>query len=253
VTIVRLLVVEDEVDLAAALGRGLRREGYAVDIAHDGAEAIERLSITPYDLVCLDLNLPDTDGLELCRRLRTDPALQPADGEAAPRVLMLTARDSVGDRVAGLDEGADDYLVKPFSFMEVSARVRSLLRRDAGRTGSEMVVGPLRLDAARFEAFRGDRRLDLTAKEFALLRYFMAHPGQVMSQERLLEHVWDEHADPFTNTVRVTVGTLRRKIQADDETPLIETVVGRGYRLLEAPDGPVDGAGTGGDQDDPAG
>jgi len=229
----RLLVVEDEVDLAAALARGLRREGYAVDVAHDGAGAIERLQVTAYDVVCLDLNLPDTDGLTLCRRLRTDPSLTPGDEVPAPRVLMLTARDSIEDRVAGLDEGADDYLVKPFSFAEVLARVRSLLRRDAGRTTSEIVVGPLRLDAARFEAFRGERRLDLTAKEFALLRYFMAHPGHVMSQERLLEHVWDEHADPFTNTVRVTVGTLRRKLQVDGESPLIETVVGRGYRLLE--------------------
>jgi len=234
----RLLVVEDEVDLAAALARGLRREGYAVDVAHDGAEAVERLSVTAYDLVCLDLNLPDTDGLTLCRRLRTDATLTPGTDEPAPRVLMLTASDAVEDRVAGLDEGADDYLVKPFSFSEVSARVRSLLRRDSGRTGSEARVGPLRLDAARFEAWRGPRRLDLTAKEFALLRYFMAHPGHVLSQERLLEHVWDEHADPFTNTVRVTVGTLRRKIQVEDETPLIETVVGRGYRLLDLDDEP---------------
>jgi DNA-binding response OmpR family regulator len=231
----RLLVVEDEVDLADALARGLRREGYAVDVANDGAEAVERLSVTPYDLVCLDLNLPDTDGLDLCRRIRTDPTLTPSDEVPAPRVLMLTARDAIDDRVAGLDQGADDYLVKPFAFDEVSARVRSLLRRDAGRTGSELQVGPLRLDAARFEAWRGSRRLDLTAKEFALLRYFMAHPGHVLSQERLLEHVWDEHADPFTNTVRVTVGTLRRKIQTDDEEPLIETVVGRGYRLLDEP------------------
>jgi DNA-binding response OmpR family regulator len=229
----RLLVVEDEVDLADALARGLRREGYAVDVAHDGDEALDRLSLTPYDLVCLDLNLPGVDGIEVCRRIRTDPTYAPAPDEPAPRVLMLTARDSIEDRVAGLDEGADDYLVKPFSFAELSARVRTLLRRDAGRTGAELVVGDLRLDAARFEASRGARRLDLTAKEFALLRYFMAHAGQVLSQEHLLEHVWDEHADPFTNTVRVTVGTLRRKLQDGEEEPVIETVVGRGYRLLD--------------------
>lgn len=242
----RLLVVEDEVDLAEALARGLRREGYAVDVAHDGASAVEKLALTAYDVVCLDLNLPDTDGLVIARRIRTDPALQPDEEVGAPRILMLTARDAVDDRVAGLDEGADDYLVKPFSFAEVSARIRSLLRRDAGRTTAEVRVGPLRLDASRFEAWRGDRRLDLTAKEFALLRYFMAHPGHVMSQERLLEHVWDEHADPFTNTVRVTVGTLRRKLQVEGETPLIETVVGRGYRLLDAPaDGPPDAPATG--------
>jgi len=229
----RLLVVEDEVDLADALARGLRREGYAVDVAGDGGEALDRLALTPYDLVCLDLNLPDVDGLEVCRRLRNDPAYAPADDGAAPRVLILTARDSTEDRVGGLDEGADDYLVKPFSFAELSARVRTLLRRDAGRSGAELRVDDLRLDTARFEAWRGERALDLTAKEFALLRYFMANAGQVLSQEHLLDHVWDEHADPFTNTVRVTVGTLRRKLHDDDEDQLIETVVGRGYRLRD--------------------
>jgi len=227
----RLLVVEDEVDLADALARGLRREGYAVDVAHDGADALEHLGVTAYDLVCLDLNLPVIDGLEVCRRLRDDPAYAPQPDDPAPRVLMLTARDSIEDRVSGLDHGADDYLVKPFSFAELAARVRSLLRRDAGRTGAELRVGDLRLDSARFEAWRGDRRLDLTAKEFAVLRHFMAHAGEVLSQEHLLEHVWDEHADPFTNTVRVTVGTLRRKLADDDGDQPIETVVGRGYRL----------------------
>ncbi|MEJ7583031.1 MAG: response regulator transcription factor [Acidimicrobiales bacterium] len=231
----RLLVVEDEVDLADALARGLRREGYAVDVVRDGSTALDRLSVTPYDLVCLDLTLPDMDGLDVCRRLRSDPVYTPAPDGPAPRVLMLTARDSIADRVDGLDAGADDYLVKPFAFAELSARVRTLLRRDAGRTGAEMRVGDLRLDTARFEAWRGDQLLDLTAKEFALLRYFMAHAGEVLSQEHLLEHVWDEHADPFTNTVRVTVGTLRRKLQSDDgEDQVIDTVVGRGYRLFEA-------------------
>lgn len=231
----RLLVVEDEVDLATAVARGLRREGYAVDVVHDGTDALEHLALTPYDLVCLDLNLPGIDGREVCQRLRTDPSLTPDADHATPRVLMLTARDGIDDRIGGLDDGADDYLVKPFSFGELSARIRTLLRRDAGRTGAQMTVGDLRLDTARFEARRGDRALDLTAKEFALLRYFMAHAGQVLSQERLLEHVWDEHADPFTNTVRVTIGTLRRKLQAGGETAAIETVVGRGYRLLEHP------------------
>jgi DNA-binding response OmpR family regulator len=230
---VRLLVVEDEVDLADALARGLRHEGYAVDVAHDGVNALERLGVTAYDLVCLDLNLPDVDGLELARRLRTDPAYAPGPEDAAPRILMLTARDSITDRVEGLDVGADDYLVKPFSFAELAARVRTLLRRDAGRTGAELKVGELRLDTSRFEAWRGDRLLDLTAKEFALLRYFMSRAGEVLSQEHLLEHVWDEHADPFTNTVRVTIGTLRRKLSEGDEDQLIDTVVGRGYRLRQ--------------------
>jgi DNA-binding response OmpR family regulator len=228
----RILVVEDEVDLADALARGLRREGYAVDVANDVSGAIDRLSVAAYDLVTLDLNLPDGDGLDLAHRIRTDPAVSPSADEPAPRILMLTARDGVGERVVGLDQGADDYLIKPFAFTELSARVRSLLRRDAGRSGALLVVGELRLDTARFEATRGGALLDLTAKEFSLLRYFMANCGEVLSQERLLEHVWDENTDPFTNTVRVTVGTLRRKLtREDDPEPPIETVIGAGYRL----------------------
>jgi DNA-binding response OmpR family regulator len=229
---VRILVVEDEVELADALARGLRREGYAVDVANDVAGAVDRLSIQPYDLVTLDLTLPDGDGLDLADRLRTDPMLAPIDDEPAPRILMLTARDGVGERVVGLDRGADDYLVKPFAFSELSARVRSLLRRDAGRTGAVLRVGGLSLDTARFEVTRDGRLIDLTAKELTLLRYFMTHAGEVLSQERLLEHVWDENADPLTNTVRVTVGTLRRKlVREGDESPPIETVIGAGYRL----------------------
>jgi DNA-binding response OmpR family regulator len=223
----RLLVVDDETELAEAVARGLRRDGYAVDLAFDGAEALEKLAVNEYDLVCLDLTMPGIGGREVCRRIRTDPLPGPP-----PRVLMLTARDSLEDRVAGLDDGADDYLVKPFAFPELLARVRSLLRRDTSAASSVFQVGEVVLDDARHEARRGDRRLDLTAKEFALLRYFMTRPGEVLSQETLLEHVWDEHADPFTNTVRVTVGTLRRKLAIDDEEPLIETVIGRGYRLL---------------------
>jgi len=153
--------------------------------------------------------------------------------------LMLTARDTIEDRIQGLDVGADDYLVKPFSFDELAARVRSLLRRDSGRTGSVIEIGPLMLDTSRHIAKRGQRLLELTSKEFTLLRYFMSKPGQVISQSELLDHVWDEHADPVTNTVRVTVGTLRRKISVDDEVDLLETVVGSGYRLLEDPLGEV--------------
>jgi DNA-binding response OmpR family regulator len=232
---VRVLVVDDEVDLAEAVARGLRREGYAVDVAHGGEEALEKAAYTPYDLVCLDLTMPDIDGLEVCRRLRDDPP-----GGVPPRILMLTARDTVDDRIAGLDTGADDYLVKPFAFGELTARVRSLLRREAARSTSVVRIGPVELDAARHVARRGDRVLELTAKEFSLLRYFLSRPGEVLSQEELLEHVWDENADPFTNTVRVTVGTLRRKVTVEGEVPLIETVIGKGYRFVEGVEG-VDG------------
>jgi DNA-binding response OmpR family regulator len=227
---VRVLVVEDEADLAQAVATGLRREGYAVDVAHDGEEALEKLGYTEYDLICLDLTLPRVDGTEVCRRIRSGET-----ASTAARVLMLTARDGVVDRIAGLDQGADDYLIKPYAFAELTARIRTLLRRDAGRSGAVLRVGDLTLDTARLLASRGDRDLDLTAKEFALLRYFMTREGEVLSTEDLLEHVWDEFTDPFTNTVRVTVGTLRRKLSADGEPPLIETLIGSGYRLLDRP------------------
>ena len=201
-----------------------------MDTATSGEEALAKASWNPYDLVCLDLNMPDLDGLEVCDSLRTS-----SFQGVTPRVLMLTARDTIEDRIQGLDVGADDYLVKPFSFEELAARVRSLLRRDSGRTGSVIEIGPLLVDTSRHIAKRGERLLELTSKEFTLLRYFMSKPGQVISQSELLDHVWDEHADPVTNTVRVTVGTLRRKISVDDEIDLIETVVGSGYRLLEDP------------------
>tara|TARA_Y100000746_G_scaffold19698_1_gene15243 strand:- start:261 stop:950 length:690 start_codon:yes stop_codon:yes gene_type:complete len=224
----RILVVDDEIDLTEAIARGLRRQGYAVDIANDGDEAIEKSSYTTYDLVCLDLTMPGIDGLEVCQTLRkTSP-----EG-AIPRILMLTARDTIEERIAGLDVGADDYLVKPFAFDELAARIRSLLRRDGGRSGAVIQVGPLIMDTARHTVSRDDRVLNLTAKEFAVLHYLMSRPEDVVSQEDLLEHVWDEHADPFTSTVRVTVGTLRRKVNLEGEEALLETVVGRGYRLTE--------------------
>ncbi|MBM3683521.1 MAG: response regulator transcription factor [Actinobacteria bacterium] len=222
----RLLVVDDEVSLAEAVARGLRREGYAVDVCHDGAAAIAQLDEVAYDLVCLDRTMPGMDGIEVCRHIRRA-------GSTGPRVLLLTARDTVEDRVDGLDAGADDYLVKPFAFAELGARVRNLLRRDRPQHAAVLAVGDVRADEARRTAFRGERALELTTKEFALLRYFLLHPGEVLSQERLLDHVWDHAADPFTNTVRVTVGTLRRKLSAAGEPPVIETVVGAGYRLVE--------------------
>lgn len=223
----RLLVVEDEPDLADVVARGLRRDGHAVDVATRVSEAEIKLRSAGYDLAILDWNLPDGSGLQLCRDLVSGD-LPTLEGDR-PRILMLTARDDVEDRVAGLDSGADDYLVKPFAFAELSARVRALIRRDTDND-PVLSVGPLVLDPARFVARRDGARLDLTAKEFALLHYFMANAGVVMGQEHLLEHVWDEMTDPMTNVVRVTVSNLRKKL---GEPPLISTVAGRGYRLEE--------------------
>lgn len=224
----RILVVDDEVDLAEAIARGLRREGYAVDLAHDGEEALDKARLTPYDLICLDITMPRMDGRAVTRALRAEPI-----HDEPPRILMLTARDEVQDRVAGLDDGADDYLVKPFAFPELSARIRTLMRREAASSGSVLQVGDIELDTAAHAVSRAGTPVSLTSKEFALLRYFMSQPGVVISQEELLDHVWDENADPFTNTVRVTVGTLRRKLTVDGTDAPIETVIGAGYRLLE--------------------
>jgi DNA-binding response OmpR family regulator len=228
----RILVVEDEQDLALAITDSLRRDGYAIDVAADARAALDLASINPYDLICLDLNLPDGDGLEVCRRVLSDP--RPALGHApAPKILMLTARGGVDDRIRGLDEGADDYLVKPFSLGELSARIRALLRRDTATGGSVISLAGIEMDTARHEVVFNGQPVALTVKEFALLRWFLLHPAEVHSAERLLEHVWDEHADPFTNTVRMTLSNLRRKLAATGVTPPIVTLPGRGY-MLEA-------------------
>lgn len=213
-----------------ALSEGIRRDGYAVDTAFTGVDALDRLSAVPYDIVCLDLNLPDVDGREVCRRIHAGGA--PSDDSDVPRVLMLTARDSYADRVAGLDDGADDYLVKPFDLAELLARLRALSRRRSVHTGAVVEVGPLRLDPRRKEVEADGAPIDLTAREFALLRYFMLHAGEVLAAERLLDHVWDENIDPFTNTVRVTVSKLRKKLAAAGQVGMIETVVGSGYRMV---------------------
>ena len=220
-------MVEDEPDLLHPLLVGLSDAGYAADGASTGEGALEKAALTAYDLVVLDLNLPDIDGIEVCRRLRVQP-------DAGPRVLMLTARDGLVDRVRGLDEGADDYLVKPFAFPELLARIRALLRRETTGTGALLTVGALELDAARHEVIWHGEPLTLSRKEFAVLEYLMTRAGAVVSAEELLEHVWDENTDPFTQTVRVTVGTLRRKLSGSGFPTPLSTVVGRGYRLLDS-------------------
>jgi DNA-binding response OmpR family regulator len=219
----RILVVEDEEDLARAIRRGLARRGHAVDIVGSLGQAEVALVASAHDLVILDWNLPDGAGVDLAASLKAG-ATPTLDG-SPPRILMLTARDTLDDRVRGLDAGADDYLVKPFAFAELEARVRALLRRDHD-LAPVLELGDITLDPAKFLATRGENVLGLTAKEFALLEYFLAHRDLVHSQEHLLEHVWDEMADPFTNTVRVTISNLRKKL---GDPPVIETVPGRGY------------------------
>lgn len=218
----RILLLEDDVDLAEVVALGLRNESYAVDVAATYVAADELLRTTDYDVACFDLGLPEGDGLELVRRLSRDPELR-----RPRRSLVLTARDAVADRVAGLDAGADDYLVKPFHFAELVARVRALGRR-GDEQGSTLRVGELTLDLTAHRACRSGVELDLTAREFSLLRYFMSRPGAVLSAEELLEHVWDANANPFTSSVRVILSRLRRKL---GEPALIVTVTGVGYQL----------------------
>jgi DNA-binding response OmpR family regulator len=227
----RILLVEDDVELAEVVALGLRNESYVVDVAGRRSDAESLLRTTDYDVACLDLGLPDGDGLDLLRGLGAGGGV--GDLRRPGSVLVLTARDAVADRVAGLDAGADDYLVKPFDFAELVARLRALSRRGTTVAGSGAVlrVGDLTLDQARHTAWRSGTRLDLTPREFALLRFFLHHPGEVLSAETLLEHVWDANADPFTTSVRVILSRLRRKL---GEPGPIVTIPSVGYRL-EAP------------------
>ena len=223
----RVLVVEDEVKMAGLLKRGLEEEGYAVDMSGTGLDALWLASENPYDAVVLDIMLPDMDGFEVCRSLR-------AAGRWSP-VLMLTARDGVPDRVSGLDAGADDYLTKPFSFAELLARLRALVRRGATERPPFLSVGDLTLDPATRRVSRADTPVELTAKEFALLEYFMRHPGEVLSRTRLIDHVWDFAYEGDSNVVDVYVRYLREKVDRPFGSSSIETVRGAGYRLREEP------------------
>jgi two-component system OmpR family response regulator len=223
----RVLVVEDHTKMAALIKRGLRKEGMAVDVAGDGEEALWRADATEYDAIILDLMLPGIDGFEVCARLR-------ADGVWAP-ILMLTARDAVRDRVAGLDRGADDYLTKPFSYAELLARLRALVRRGGVERPAQLRVGDLRLDPARRQAWRGDTEILLSAKEFSILETFMRRPGEVLSRFQLLEHAWDYDYENRSNVVDSYIRLLRRKIDRPFGVETIETVRGAGYRLREGP------------------
>ncbi|HEY7453063.1 MAG TPA: response regulator transcription factor [Thermoleophilaceae bacterium] len=219
----RLLVVEDDLKMAALVRRGLVEDGAAVDVAKSGEDAVWMAAAAPYDAIVLDVMLPGIDGFETCRRLR-------ADGVWAP-VLLLTARDAVEDRVAGLDGGADDYLVKPFSFAELSARLRALVRRGAKERPALLEVGDLRLDPATRQAWRGEDAIELSTKEFALLEAFMRRPGDVLSRLDLLEHAWDYGYENRSNVIDVYVRYLREKIDRPFGVKSIETVRGAGYRL----------------------
>lgn len=219
----RILVVEDEKDLADALARGLGRQGYAVDVAHDGEEALRVAEINQYDLLVLDLNLPKVGGMEVCQRIR-------GTGSSIG-ILMLTARTGLGDRVEGLDQGADDYLVKPFHFPELLARVRAILRREGEQRQLILRVGDLVLDPNAHRVSVGDTLVSLTAKEFGILEYLMRHAGCVVSQENLLEHVWSEDANLFTQSIKVHINNLRRKLDAAGGEGLIATIKGKGYMI----------------------
>ncbi len=221
----RILVVDDDRRITAMLRRTLAYEGYEVDVASDGTRGLLSARERPPDLVVLDVMMPGLDGLEVCRRLRS--------GGTVP-ILMLTARDEVPDRVAGLDAGADDYLVKPFALEELTARVRALLRRSDGSAGTVLSFGNLRLDTARREASRGQRTIELTTKEYELLALFLRHPRQVLTRDVILEQVWGYDFGGDANVLEVYVGYLRNKLEEGGEPRLIQTVRGAGYVLREA-------------------
>jgi two-component system, OmpR family, response regulator len=222
----RLLIAEDDAKLAGALARGLRNEGYAVDVAQDGEQAILHARVYDYDAIIMDVMMPGVDGIEVCRSLREEGRWSP--------VLMLTARDGVRDRIGGLDAGADDYLVKPFDFGELVARVRALLRRGAPERPAVLRVADLEVDPASRTVKRQGRRVELTAREFGVLEFLVRRAGEVVSRAELLDHVWDCNYEGSTNLVDVYVGYLRRKLEEPFGRPLIRSVRGAGYVI----DGP---------------
>ncbi len=222
----RILIVEDEHKIANAIKQGLAQERYAADVVYDGDEGLSSAETGEYDLIILDRMLPGMDGLSICKELRNAKVHTP--------ILMLTAKDHVSDRVAGLDSGADDYLVKPFSFEELLARVRALLRRPHDDLGTLLQVGDLSLDVANYQALRGKKEIMLSSKEFALLEYLMRNKGRVLSKDNIIAHVWDFDADILPNTVEAYIGYLRNKIDRPFKgKPLIKTMRGFGYKIDE--------------------
>lgn len=222
----RILLVEDERQAAQLLAKGLREQSYAVDIASDGENAVYLATVNDYDALILDLMLPGKDGFDVCRELRSG-------GKTLP-ILMLTARDAVQDRISGLDIGADDYLIKPYDFHELLARLRALLRRGPALRAETLVIADLRISTRARRAERAGRSIELTSKEYALLEYLARRAGEVVSRADIAEHVWDERFDPFSNVIEVYVQRLRRKIDDDNLVKLIRTRRGEGYVLMDA-------------------
>jgi DNA-binding response OmpR family regulator len=225
----RVLVVDDEPGLADLLARALRETTWAPDCVGTGTAALDALAAIPYDLVILDVGLPDLDGFEVCRRYRKGGGTVP--------ILMLTARDALSDRVLGLDAGADDYLAKPFAVDELLARLRALARRPPATHDVVLRYDDIELDPARHIASRNGKALGLTAREFALLEYLMRNPERALSRAQILDHVWDDNFDPVGNAVDVLVGRVRRKLEAAESVPLVHTVRGQGYLLSSHPPG----------------
>ncbi len=221
----RVLVVEDEKKVSGFIQRGLEEEGFSVAVAYDGEEGVVKAESEHFDLILMDIMLPKKDGLDAIRELREQQVMTP--------ILCLTARDSVDDKVSGLDIGADDYLAKPFAFAELVARCRALIRRGSTDRGAEIFFADLRLDPVAHKVWRGDDEIDLTSKEYALMEYFMRHPNQPLTRAMIAENVWDYTFDSFTNIIDVYVNYLRNKIDRNYDKKLIHTVRGQGYMLKE--------------------
>lgn len=217
----RILVVEDEIDLLEAIEEGLKIDGYAVDTSEDGVDGLELARVNDYDLIILDLNLPSMDGIDILKNIRNEDNLV--------KILILTARSSIEDRVLGLDLGANDYLVKPFHFEELEARIRSLLRMKYIQEGTMLKYNDLNVDTKLRKAFINDEFIKLTKKEFAILEYLMKNINKVISQEELIEHIWDNSVDMFSNSVRVHINSLRKKIRSNINDEVIKNIVGVGY------------------------